>query len=299
MTEIMNFKTISKYILSSIFMHSKNKSASAASKRFNRPWKISVIMLLAFAVLPAMLRAQAGGETIEPEIRSISAPESPLDYDKRFGATVDIGLTNYGFALGGQMMWVVGRNTDLLFKAQISTLKDSREQTFFFFGQEIIPNKYNRVLNFPILTGVRQRLLARYIDDNFRIYAMGMAGVSFSFVYPYFEDRPFPEADDPLARVQLPSTRINDVFQGWGDGDWEFGYSGYMGLGVDFGNSFSRITSLEFGLLAQYYPDEIQILEPNRLVFDNNFPVIERGEGFDAQELFLTPTITLKFGGMW
>lgn len=236
---------------------------------------------------------------IEPEIRSPSEPESPLDYDKRYGATVDIGLTNYGFALGGQFIRVLSRNTELLLKAHIGTLKDSREQTFFFFGQQIIPNKYNRVLNFPILTGFRQRLLANHIDDNFRIYASGLAGVSFSFVYPYFEDRPFPSADDPLAGVQLPQTRTNDVFQGWGDGNWEMGYSGQLGLGVDFGDSFSRITSLEFGLLAQYYPDGIQIMEPNRLVFDGNIPEIDRGGGFDSQELFLTPTITLKFGGMW
>lgn len=256
----------------------------------------ATILWLSAATLPAA--GQSSG-SIEPEIRNPSEPESPLDYDKRNGASVNIGLTNYGFALGGQFSRVISRNTELVLRAHIGTLKDSREQSFFFFGQEIIPNKYNRVLNFPVMAGLRQRLLADHIDDSFRIYASGLAGVSFSFVYPYFEDRPFPDADDPLAQVQLPESRINDVFQGWGDGSWELGYSGHLGLGVDFGDSFSRITSLEFGLLAQYYPDGIQILEPNRLVFENNIPVVERGEGFDAQELFLTPTITLKFGGMW
>ena len=237
--------------------------------------------------------------SIEPEIRNPSAPEGPLDYDKRYGATVNIGLTNYGFALGGQFIRVLDNSTELMLKAQIGTLKDSREQSFFFFGQEIIPNKYNRVMNFPVMAGLRQRLLANAIDDSFRIYASGLAGMSFSFVYPYFEDRPFPQAGDPPAQVQLPDSRINDVFQGWGDGDWEIGYSGQIGLGVDFGDSFGRITNLEFGLLAQYYPDGIQIMEPNRLVFEGNQPNVERGEGFDAQTLFLTPTITLKFGGMW
>ncbi|MFW6347210.1 MAG: hypothetical protein ACOC2C_01200 [Cyclonatronaceae bacterium] len=264
-------------------------------------------LLVAFAILVCSSGLLLPGEalnaqtspSIEPEIRSPSAPEGPLDYDKRYGATVNIGLTNYGFALGGQFIRVLDNNTELLFRAQIGTLKDSREQSFFFFGQEIIPNKYNRVMNFPVMAGLRQRLLANAIDDSFRIYASGLAGMSFSFVYPYFEDRPFPQADDPPAQVQLPDSRINDVFQGWGDGDWEIGYAGQIGLGVDFGESFGRITNLEFGLLAQYYPDAIQIMEPNRLVFEGNQPSVERGEGFDAQTLFLTPTITLKFGGMW
>lgn len=246
---------------------------------------------------PASL-AQSSGD-IEPEIRSPEEPRSPLDEDKRYGATVDLLLTNHGFSLGGQFLRVLDHNTELLLRARIGTLKDSREQTFFFFGQEVIPNKFNRVLNFPVMAGARQRLLARYIDDNFRVYASGLAGVSFSFVYPYFEDRSFPTPDDPPAQVQLPNSRINDVFQGWGDGEWEMGYAAQIGLGVDFGTSFSRITSLEFGLMAQYYPDRIQIMEPNSLVFENSQPNIERGGGFDSQDLFLTPTITVKFGGMW
>lgn len=241
-------------------------------------------------------KAQAR-QSIEPEIRPASGWVSPLDFDLRHGATFNLNITNNGFSISGQYRYVLAPHTQWVSEAGFGTLRDSREQVFVtWFGQQIIPNKFNRVFNFPVMTGVRQRLLANYIEDNFRFYLTGMVGASFSFVYPYFEDLIL---EDGPAQVQLPGSRIYDVFQGWSDGSWQTGYSGKLALAVDFGQTFNTLTSLEFGVMGHYFPSGIQIMEPNRLVEQEGFLVIDRGGGFPAQKLFLTPTITLMFGGMW
>lgn len=253
--------------------------------------------LTALCIIATSASAQTN---IEPEIKPKSTAVSPLDFDLNNGATFNLNVTNYGFSISGQYRRVMARNTEWVTEAGFGTLKDPREQTFFFFGQQLIPNKYKRVFNFPVMTGVRQRVLADFIDDNFRVFFTGMGGASFSFAYPYFEDR--LALDDMPAEVQIGASRIYDVFQGWGDGDWKVGYAGKAAVSIDFGSGFSTLTSLEFGVLAQYYPDGIQIMEPNTLlgtVPGSNIPVVERGTGFSAQTLFLTPTITLMFGGMW
>ncbi len=251
--------------------------------------------LIFLFTVPAVL-AQGN---LEPDIRSADSPKSPVDFDLANGATFNLNVTNYGFAVSGQYRRVVTRNSEWLIEGGFGTLRDPREQAFFFFGQQIIPNKFQRVFNFPVMTGFRHRLLSRYIDDNFRVYASVMGGPSFAFAYPYFEDVLAP--DGQPAQVQLPNSRINDVFQGWGDGDWKIGYAGKSSVAVDFGSRFNTLTSLEFGVMFHYFPDGIQIMEPNRLILgEENQPVdVERGAGFDARDWFFTPTITLMFGGMW
>ncbi len=246
---------------------------------------------------------------IEPDIRPASQPVSPLDFDLRNGATLNLNITNYGFGIGGQYRRVLSPMTELAFELQITNVKDSREQAFFsFFGQQIIPNKFNRVLSFPVLTGVRHRILSRYIEDNFRIYLQGMAGPAFTFVYPYFEDvlftaENFPNAQNPDGLplgVRINDRQINDVFQGWSDGEIVWGYAGKISASVDFGSGFSTLTSLEFGVNILYYPNGLQIMEPNSIqVFEGRVVGREIGGGFSADKWYLTPTITLMFGGMW
>ncbi len=256
------------------------------------------VLIAVFAIAFAFADQAEARQSIEPEIRPASTSVSPLDFDLRQGATFNLNITNHGFSVSGQYRYVIGPHTQWVSEAGFGTLNDSREQAFVtWFGQQIIPNKFNRVFNFPIMTGVRQRMLANYIEDNFRFYATGMLGASFSFVYPYFEDL-ILESGEP-AQVQLPSSRIYDVFQGWSDGSWQTGWSGKFALAVEFGQTFNTLTALEFGVMGHYFPSGIQIMEPNRLVEGPTGLEIERGTGFPPQKFFLTPTITLMFGGMW
>ncbi|MCH8567222.1 MAG: hypothetical protein LAT67_03110 [Balneolales bacterium] len=263
--------------------------------RLNKVIKCSLLLSF-FLLFPAIVFGQ---HYIEPELRPASSPASPLDYDLRNGATFNLNITNYGFSIAGQYNRVIGRNTEWTVQGHFGTLKDSREQTFFFFGQQVIPNKYKRVFNFPVMTGFRQRLFARYIDDNFRVMFTTAAGPVFSFSYPYFDEQ-VSEDGTPFG-VRTNRDRVFDAFQGWGDGSWDIGYAAISALAVDFGTSFSSITSLEFGVLGQYYPDGLQIMEPNLQRVDQQGNPVEIivGGGFGSQKWFFTPTITLKFGGMW
>lgn len=264
-------------------------------------------IFLVMASFPGHIYAQ---DYIEPDILPSDESKSPADFGLYNGATFNLMVTNNGFAVGGQYRRVVSRFSEVVFEAQISALKDSREQAFFsIWGQQIIPNKYNRVLTFPVLGGLRQRLFADYISDNFRIFIQASAGPALTFVYPYFNDvlfstQNFPSAGEnadnlPLG-VRINDIQINDVFQGWADGEWILGGTAKTSLSIDFGNSFRSLTSVEFGVQMFYYPDGIQVLEPNRLVV-NQGVISDRiiGEGFSAERWFITPTVTLMFGGMW
>jgi len=264
-------------------------------------------VFLFFSGLFTQLWAQ---DYIEPDILPPDLPTSPLDFGLSNAATFNLMVTNNGFAIGGQYRRVISPMTEAVLEVQISALKDSREQAFFsIWGQQIIPNKYNRVLTFPIMGGVRHRIFANQISDNFRVFLQASAGPAFTFVYPYFSDilfspQNFPSAGEnadnlPLG-VRINDIQINDVFQGWGDGEWVLGGTGKTSLTIDFGNSFRSLTSVEFGVQFFYYPDGLQVLEPNRLVV-NQGVITDRiiGGGFSAERWFITPTITLMFGGMW
>lgn len=255
------------------------------------------------------LRAQA---FLEPEIRERDTPRTPLDYGLRNGATFMLTVNNNGFAVGGQYRRVIGPMTEFVGEFQIGAIKDSREQAFFnFWGQQVIPNKYNRILTFPVMIGVRQRVLADYVSDNIRIFLQGSAGPALTFSYPYFNDLIFNDENFPTAGelgntdglplgVRLNERQINDVFSGWGDGEWILGYNGKASITVDFGSGFGSLTSIEFGAHIFYYPNGLQIMEPNSIEVNNNV-VVDRilGGGFSKQNWNITPTITLMFGGMW
>ena len=237
---------------------------------------------------------------IEPDIVRADQPRSPLDDNLRRGMTFNLMVTNYGFGIGTQYRRVLTPMTEAVVEFQITAVKDDREQAFFsIWGQQIIPNKYQRALSFPLMAGIRHRVLANYIDDNFRIFLQGMAGPSYTFVYPYFRDRIFPNDGLPLG-VRISDGDIYDVFQGWGDGSFELGYAGKAALSIDFGSSFRSLTSIEFGFHMLYFPNGLQLMEPNSIVVEDGF-IVDRiiGGGFPAEKWYFTPTITLMFGGMW
>lgn len=267
-------------------------------------------LMLVIFLLSGLLNHAWSQDYIEPDILPPDTPVSPFDFGLKNGATFNLMVTNNGFAIGGQYRRVISPMTEALLEIQISALKDSREQAFFsIWGQQIIPNKYNRVLTFPIMGGVRHRIFSNYINDNFRVYLQASAGPALTFVYPYFNDILFSpllfpsageNADNLPLGVRINDIQINDVFQGWGDGEWIVGGTGKSSITIDFGNSFKSLTSVEFGVQFFYYPDGIQVLEPNRLVV-NQGVITDRiiGGGFSAERWFITPTITLMFGGMW
>lgn len=249
-------------------------------------------------------------QTQEPEVMELPEPRTPLSEGKNNALGFEIVINNFGFGIGGHYAKVLGPFTELTFSAGITGIRDVSEQTYTdpFFGQQIIPNKYNRAMAFPMTVGLKRRFFARKISDNFRFFMAGSGGPVMAFVYPYFNDTDgsgFRNVID-LGGGALRLERVNDFFSGWKDGETQWGVTGNFRIGVDIGDNFARLTTVEFGYLFYYFEQGIQMMEPYRPVVNNQGEVLVNPDGswvrepfFDDQKYFGTPQISLTFGGMW
>ncbi len=281
---------------------------------------LALIVFSLILILPAQLSAQINEPEVQEVVRNISNIQN--EYDSGFG--FNVVMNNFGFGLGGEFRKVVAPKTEITASMRIGGLRDASEQTFtdYFFGQQIIPNKYQRAFAFPLLLGMRHRLFSNIIQDDYRFFLSASIGPVASFSYPYFEDvvedgyrqtgnEYIVIDEETIGRVQ--PEQINDIFSGWSQGDWHFGGTGEMKIGLDIGKNFTRLSSIEFGYYFYYFPDGIQLMMPNQPVplqnsqqntpftiyqTDENGDFIMR-EFEDAQKFFGSPQITFTFGWLW
>lgn len=262
----------------------------------NNIFKIIIAVVLTLITFCNLAIAQQN--VVEPELKEKIEPRNLFEEGYRTGLGVNLFINDFGFGVGGQFRKGIDVYTEATLTLRIASLRDQSEQTFVgFFGQEEIPDKFNRVLVFPALFGVKHRLFPKQISDNFRVFSSASFGPALAFVYPYFNDideSGFRTVDPANAFVEP----INDFFSGWKDGFTEFGWNGQITLGIDFGDNFGKLSSLQFGYLFYYFKDGIQILEPNRLAVDQsgNLQIVEFN---DKNHFFGTPHISFTFGGMW
>lgn len=268
-------------------------------------------ILLIFSSTQNVYSQQLEPEIEEPEveeqIRNISNIQN--EYDSGFG--FNVVMNNFGFGLGGEYRKVVGPGTELMGTLRIGGLRDASEQTFtdYFFGQQIIPNKYQRAFSFPLLLGMRHRLFSNIIQDDYRFFVSASLGPVLSFSYPYFDDANGNGYREQFTNYFEP---INDIFTGWSEGDWHLGGTGEMKIGLDIGGNFARLNSVEFGYYFYYFPDGIQLMMPNQPQVEINQQtgreqfVVDPETGdlalepfFDAQKFFGSPQITFTFGWLF
>ncbi len=284
----VGFQNFAIYTISDIMMHT----------RFFLPIVILMLIMIPVAVLQAQEQ-----ERVEPELADAVAPLSYLDFDIRNGAGFRIQLNNFGFAIGGEYHRVLSRNTKGLIELQITNVRDENEQTFQnFWGYTVIPNKYNRIMAFPVNLGVQRRLFANQLSDNFRLFMHLSGGPSPAYVYPYFDD-------SRGYGFRLQGQQNYDQFQGWGEGEFILGASGQISIGANTGGDFGNLQSVRIGYHFQYFPDGVQVMEPNRPnfeYFDPNPWLDPADQHPDAilpaaskQFFFGTPHITFVFGSMW
>jgi hypothetical protein len=256
---------------------------------------------------------------IEPELRGIEEYKTPLDFGLRNSLGFNIALNNFGFGLGAEYRRVVSPLSEIVLEFNITALRDITEQNYQFFGQQIIPNKRNRILSFPVMAGFKHRFFATPVSDNFRFFAAGKLGPTVAFVYPYYQTRDiyyltlddfdenleFDPSSIKFGPVETNTGQIvNDMFQGWGDGEWKLGAAGQIAIGVDFGDDFRNLSSVKIGYTFQYFQSGIQVMDPFSTlgIIQGNEErpdifVLETGTG--KQKLFGSPFITLVFGRMW
>lgn len=253
---------------------------------------------------------QAVAQVVEPELMGYGEPKSPYSEGLRSGLMFQMSVNNFGFGVLGQAERSFSTYTDGFIKFGFTGLRDVSEQTFtdYFFGQQVIPNKYQRGMAIPVMGGLRHRLFARKVQDNYRFYVAGSAGSVFAFTFPYFKDM---NENGYRERFIDYFENTNDVFTGWNNGSWHVGLTGEATIGIDFGNNFSKISRLQFGYMFYYFPQALQMMMPNQPipVFNpepNQYPYELNPDGslkmqpfFGKQSYFGTPTITLSFGRMW
>lgn len=266
-------------------------------------------LALLSVVFALLFSSQAFAQTVEPPVEKVVQNISNIqsEYDAGFG--FNVAMNNFGFNVGGEYRRVIAPSSEIMASIRLGGLRDASEQTFtdFFFGQQIIPNKYQRAFAFPLLLGMRHRLFTDIIQENYRFFVSASIGPAMAFSYPYFDD-----ANNNGYREQFSNyfEPVNDIFTGWSEGDWHFGGTGELKLALDIGGNFARLNSVEFGYFFYYFPDGIQIMMPNQPVVrrgpngQQQFVVDQNGDlvlepNFDAQTFFGSPQITFTFGWLW
>ena len=268
------------------------------------------VVIAAFIIFGVSGQVFAQKSIEEPELIEEERVSTPLNAEYNSGLTFDVVINNFGFGIGGQYRRVLAPQMEGVINLKITGLRDASEQTFtdVFFGQQIVPNKFQRAFAFPVMVGLRKRLFADRVQDQYRFFVSASAGGVAAFSYPYFNDR-----NDNGFREQFNNNfeQVNDIFTGWGDGDWHFGAAGEFKIGLDVGRNFSNVTSIEFGYYINYFPDGIQMMMPTQPDLIENVPpgespfqFDENGNllvepYFDAQKFFGTPQITFTFGRLW
>jgi hypothetical protein len=270
--------------------------------------------ILLFAILFGLFSvgfAQSEPGT-EPGLAVDRRAVSPFALKYTMGGTFNIVLSNFGFSAGGQLERAIHPAMQMYLSGYVSGLRDVSEQTFQnAFGQQFIPNKYNRIISMPVMLGLRYRLFSETLSDNFRLQVQAGAGFAPSFVYPYFNDinnnKVWDNEVDPRTGFPLYQEPIYDPLQGWNRGSWQNGIAGEVGIGVDFGENFETITGIYFGASFVRFNQGVQVMEPvlkTLLGYDFDaegkpVAVYEYSKGAGTRKLFVTPVIRFNFGRYW
>jgi len=247
----------------------------------------------------------------EPEIVEQERTRTPLTEGLLNGLGFNIIVNNFGFGVGGEYRRVIGPDIEATAIMRITGLRDASEQTFtdVFFGQQIIPNKFQRAFAFPLMFGVRHRLFAKTVQDNYRFFVSGHFGPAAALSYPYFNDR---NNNGFRERFADNFEQVNDIFSGLGQGDWHLGLAGEIALSIDFGSNFANISTLRVGYFFYNFDGGIQMMQPSQPILKEGpldpgeFPFELNPDGtlalesfFDKQSFFGTPQISFTFGSMW
>ncbi|SMO79052.1 hypothetical protein [Gracilimonas mengyeensis] len=244
----------------------------------------------------------------EPDVQEKENPRSLYDEGYRTGFGFNPFLNDFGFGAGGQFRFGLNQYTEAIATLRISALKDPTEQTFIdFLGYRTIPDKYQRVVSVPLFIGLKQRFFAQQISDNFRVFGTISGGPVFAWSYAYFNDannNQFRENDRFLYRNYIEP--VYDVFSGWKESKTHWGYGGEVGIGIDFGDNFANLSTVQFGYTMNYFAKGIQVLQPREAdltpggqpQYDDNDNLITV-EANGRRSYFGTAQISFVFGWMW
>lgn len=165
------------------------------------------------------------------------------DYENAAG--LDVGFSSYGFSLGGYYQRKI--NDDWMWNSFLflSEAKESDEIIQFnpVTLQQIIPNKINRIMFMPVMTGVRRFLFQNKIVNTFKPFIGGGAGFGMIFSRPYREGRRLVDENNE-------ATPLVGFFESFGDIDFYARPGVYGEIGAEFSAGLGGVSSLN---LRYYY----------------------------------------------
>lgn len=244
----------------------------------------------------------------EPKVRTLDSPRNLYDEGFKSGFGFNIAVNDFGIGVGGQYRKVLSPDIEGLITLKIQGIKDPSEQIFidFFFGSRSIPDKYKRVTSFPLLFGIKHRLFANQVSDNYRFYTAVSAGPTLALAFPYFEDRNGNGYQESIFIFPSELAERNyDIFTGWKNPESHWGVAGEVLIGLDFGSNFANLQSAQFGYSFNYFQNGIQIMQPNRPSFDQNGQfIVDNGNivvepSNSPRKYFGAAQISFVFGWMW
>lgn len=278
------------------FNHLKSLNVSGMKKSF-----IILCVILFAESLCCNVYAQL--QFGEPTVKEVKKPKNLYDEGYKRGFGFAFGLTDFGFGIGMQYRIGLSSYTEGLINFKIAGLRDPNELTYidFYFGNRTVASKYRRVITFPTTLGIKRRLFASQISDNFRVHTSINIGPSFALTIPYFRDyndNGYRE-DDYFEYNANEIEPINDIFQGWDEAESKFGWNGEFMLGIDFGDKFKRLQTLQFGYTWYYFNQGLQILEPKAPNFDNYGNITGFSDANDKVYFIGSAQITFIVGWMY
>lgn len=167
-----------------------------------------------------------------PDTLFIFTPVAPLidtlrkstEVDDLFG--IDVLFSNSGFGAGGFYQRNVSDNLSLFVNIGVTGSRTKDELDIWNGYEYRVPNKVNRLYTFPLMFGLRQRLFAERLSDEFRPFLNAGVGPSVVLALPY-EYSFFSSFSHATAQVTG---------------------GGFVGLGADFGENNPVI-----GINLRYY----------------------------------------------
>ncbi|MCG8374366.1 MAG: hypothetical protein MI700_12565 [Balneolales bacterium] len=252
----------------------------------------------------------------EPALQTIEQPLNLFDEGYKTGVGFSFGLNDFGFGAGVQFRKGLSPYTEGILSFEIAGLRDPSEQTFidYTFGNRTIASKYQRVIALPLSVGLKRRIFAPYISDNFRLHTSMSLGPTMAVVLPYFDDINGNNYREVFEFITIGEAGgyytepVYDIFQGWDQATTEFGWNGEIVFGVDFGENFARLQSFQFGYSFYYFQNGIQIMEPQQPLRDINGLILDaNADGLadfyertnDDVNYFGSAQITFIIGWMW
>jgi hypothetical protein len=254
----------------------------------------------------------------EPPVKQIANPVTPRSEGVSNHLGGGIVLNNFGIGINGTFGHAIGPFTEVTFSTGITGIRYTSQQkvfsfSYFYGSRKSIINKYNRVLGFPFMVGIKQRIFARAVSDNFRFFTSISGGPAFALVFPYLNDRDgngyrsMEPIRDPQGNLITRNGNVLHQFTefkrgffgalGHAAGHW--GAAGSIKIGIDFGSKFKSQPTFSFGYFFYYFGSGLQIMDPYKPIFNDKNEITGKEKFFGEKNFFGTPQITFTFSGWW